>query len=113
MSDETAQTCPNGRRVTRVCLLGSEGSGKTCFLAGLAVLGEPNRHTRVTVKPTDSVTVDYLDELSRTLRCQQWPPPTSMTTILNMTIGLRGKLIDVLIVDYPGEDFRTELRRLK
>jgi hypothetical protein len=93
-------------------LLGSEGSGKTCFLAGLAVLAEPNRRTHITVTPTDTVTVEYLDELARTLRCQQWPPPTNMTTILNMKIGLGGTAIDVLMVDYPGEDFRKELRKL-
>ena len=54
---------PRGRRsAVRVCLLGSEGSGKTCFLAGLAILAEPNRHTRITVSPTDTPSVDYFDE---------------------------------------------------
>jgi len=41
------------------------------------------------------------------------PPPTNMTTILNMKIGLDDKAIDVLMVDYPGENFRNELRKLK
>ncbi len=100
-------------RPLRISLLGCEGAGKTCFLAGLAILGEPNRHTSITLSPTDPLTVDYLDELARTLRAQQWPPPTSMTTILNMRIGLDGQAIDVLLVDYPGEDFRNELRKLK
>jgi hypothetical protein len=36
-----------------------------------------------------------------------------MTTILKMKIGLDGKAIDVLMVDYPGENFRNELRKLK
>ena len=36
-----------------------------------------------------------------------------MTTILKMKIGLDGTAIDVLLVDYPGEDFRNELRKLK
>ncbi len=63
MSEGAAKT-PRGRRsAVRVCLLGSEGSGKTCFLAGLAILAEPNRHTRITVSPTDTPSVDYFDEL--------------------------------------------------
>ncbi len=35
-----------------------------------------------------------------------------MTTILKMKIGLDGLAIDVLMVDYPGEDFRNALRKL-
>jgi len=114
MPDKTADIPVTGRRrATRVCLLGSEGSGKTCFLAGLALLGEPNRHTPIVVNPTDATTAGFLDELWRTVNCGQWPPPTNMTTVLNMRIGLDGKAIDVLMVDYPGEDFRNELLMLK
>ncbi len=114
MSDEHPDPASVGlRSVQPVCLLGSEGSGKTCFLAGLAVLREPNRPSALTVIPTDTVTVEYLDELAQTLRCGQWPPPTNMTTLLRMRVGLDGKAIETLMVDYPGEDFRNELRKLK
>ena len=122
MSDDSASaTLPRnaapstsgGTEPIRVCLLGSEGAGKTCFLAGLAILAEPNRATSITVSPTDTVTSEYLDELSGTLRRQQWPPPTSMTSVLTLRIGLRGRAIEILIVDYPGEDFRRALRQLK
>jgi len=114
MSEKTAEiSVTSGSKPIRVCLLGSEGSGKTCFLAGLAVLREPNRHKRITVRGKDRATVEFLDEMQGTLRRQQWPPPTNMTTILNMSIGLGKTAIEVLIVDYPGEDFRNELMKLK
>ena len=76
---EKVQTAKEKGSLIRVCLLGSEGSGKTCFLAGLAILGEPNRASPLTVTPTDQVTASYLDELANTLRRQEWPPPTNMT----------------------------------
>lgn len=97
----------------RVCLLGSEGSGKTCFLAGLAILGEPNRASPLTVTPTDQVTASYLDELGNTLRRQEWPPPTNMTNVLTIRVGIDSSLIEIVVVDYPGEDFREALRTLR
>jgi len=115
MSADSGITCdaPPRKPILRICLLGSEGSGKTCFLAGLAVLKEANRRTRVTVSPTDTVTVEYLDALARTLHCGQWPPPTNMTTLLKLRLGVDGKAIEAVMIDYPGEDFRNELRKLK
>ncbi|QGJ70970.1 Hypothetical protein PBC10988_26730 [Planctomycetales bacterium 10988] len=101
-----------GKEPIRVCLLGSEGSGKTCFLAGLAILGEPNRPSNMTVSPADTTTANYMDELATTLRRQEWPPPTNLTNVLKLRICIEQSLIDIVIVDYPGEDFRRELRKL-
>lgn len=113
MSDGTAQGPDQGhRKTTRVCLLGSEGSGKTSFLAGLAVLAEPNRATPVSVYPNDPVTTDYLDGLSRALRSRHWPPPTDRATPLALRIGLDGQVMDIRVMDYPGGKFRSELRKL-
>jgi hypothetical protein len=36
-----------------------------------------------------------------------------MTDVLTMRIGLGSEAIDLRMVDYPGEDFRTSLRRLE
>lgn len=112
-NDEKVQTAKETSNLIRVCLLGSEGSGKTCFLAGLAILGEPNRKSPLTITPTDQVTASYLDELANTLRRQEWPPPTNMTNVLTMRVGIDSSLIEIVVVDYPGEDFREALRTLK
>jgi len=114
MSDDaTAPTVNAKREPVRVCLLGSEGSGKTCFLAGMALLREPNRDSPITVTASDSDTVDYLDELAQTLNRRYWPPATSMTNILKMRVGVDGEIIELMVVDYPGEDFRSALGKLK
>ena len=110
---EKVQTAKEKGSLIRVCLLGSEGSGKTCFLAGLAILGEPNRASPLTVTPTDQITASYLDELANTLRRQEWPPPTNMTNVLTIRVGIDSSLIEIVVVDYPGEDFREALRTLQ
>lgn len=97
----------------RVCLLGSEGAGKTCFVAGLAVLGEPNHATPLNVRATDTLTVKYIDELRTSLRSAQWPPGTTVTKILKIRVSLDSFCIDVRVADYKGEDFRSALKQLE
>lgn len=99
-------------RTVRVCVLGSEGAGKTCFLGGLAVLGEANRATAITVSPADEITARYLDDLRKTLGRQSWPPSTSKVTELTVRLSIGGFMIELLVIDYPGEDFREALRLL-
>jgi hypothetical protein len=96
----------------KVCLLGATGAGKTCFLAGLAVLSEPDRASIITVLHDNKGTADYLDSLQDTLRNGQWPPPNNATFILDMTVLVDGRAIDLRVVDYPGEDFTGALRTL-
>ena len=96
----------------KVCLLGATGAGKTCFIAGLAVLSEPDRASIITVLHDNKSTADYLDSLQDTLRSGQWPPPNNATFILDMTVMVEGRAIDLRIVDYPGEDFTGALRTL-
>jgi len=111
-ADTNAGTPPRHAPI-RVALLGSEGAGKTCFLAGLAVLLDPTRpHGPLTVVPNDKGTVSYLRELAATLRGQSWPPSTTMTSLLTVCVGVDGYAIDVLVIDYPGEDFREALGKL-
>ncbi len=99
-------------RQVKVCMLGAKGAGKTCFLAGLAVLSEPNRKSIITAVHDDSDTADYLDSLQATLRGGAWPPPTTATVVLDMTVMLEGTAVDLRVVDYAGEDFTGALRTL-
>ena len=101
----------HGRQV-KVCLLGAKGAGKTCFLAGLAVLSEPNRRSIITAIHDDPETADYLDSLQATLRAGAWPPPTTATVVLDMTVMVEGAAVDLRVIDYDGEDFTGALRTL-
>ena len=102
----------NHSRQVKVCMLGAKGAGKTCFLAGLAVLSEPNRKSIITAIHDDPETADYLDSLQATLRGGAWPPPTTATVILDMTVMVEGAAVDLRVVDYDGEDFTGALRTL-
>lgn len=99
-------------RQVKVCMLGAKGAGKTCFLAGLAVLSEPNRQSIITAIHDDPETADYLDSLQATLRAGAWPPPTTATVVLDMTVMVEGAAVDLRVVDYDGEDFTGALRTL-
>lgn len=119
MPDRSQTTPATSRRAEsrdepiKVCLLGATGAGKTCFLAGLAVLAEPDRASIINVLHDNKGTADYLDSLQDTLRSGHWPPPNNATFILDMTVMVEGRAIDLRVVDYPGEDFTGALRTLE
>lgn len=96
-----------------VCLLGGLNSGKTCFIGGLALLADPNATDEVCVTGLDSTTVSYLEELGTTLRKQQWPPATSrMLKPLKLRLSLGQNLIELWTLDYGGENFENDIKRL-
>ena len=99
-------------RQIKVCMLGAKGAGKTCFLAGLAVLSEPNRKSAIKAVHDNQDTADYLDSLQVTLHSGAWPPPNNMTVFLDMTVLVDGTAIDLRVIDYAGEDFTGALRTL-
>jgi GTPase SAR1 family protein len=120
LDEPSSQTLPksstpvksvNERRL-KIFIMGAKGAGKTCFLAGLSVLSEPNRASSIQVAHDDSETADFLDDLRSTLRQGQWPPPTSTTTVLEMSLVFQRTIVELRVVDYPGEDFTGALRRL-
>lgn len=96
----------------KVCVLGSEGSGKTCFLAGIAILSEANRPDPIQVLGTYKETQKYLNDLAKIIRNQEWPPATTSTTVLQFDLLFRKDVLNLVIIDYPGEDFRTALNDL-
>src|SRR4051812_20511713 len=94
------------KTVTRVCVLGSEAAGKTCFLAGLAVLSEPDRNSGFQAMGRDDDSQRYLKELGDAIRAQSWPPFTTQTRLIDLDVNYRRTLLNLLVMDYPGEDFR-------
>jgi hypothetical protein len=98
---------------TQVCLLGGRAAGKTCLLAGLAILAEAHRQTSVVVRGRDEATIARLDELARTLRARDWPSPTNKSQILHLRVELGNDVIHLSTLDYRGDSFLEELRRLR
>ena len=96
----------------KVCVLGSEGSGKTCFLAGMAILSEANRPDPIQVLGTYKETQKYLNDLAEIIRNQEWPPATTSTTVLQLDLLFKKDVLNLVIIDFPGEDFRTALNDL-
>ncbi|MFT5105590.1 MAG: hypothetical protein ACI9UA_001211 [Pseudoalteromonas tetraodonis] len=104
----------------RICVLGSEAAGKTCFLGGLAILSEPNRDSHIhvigaeadTVATNGSPSQQFLNEVAATLRAGDWPPPTTLTREIELDIRFRDRLFKFDVIDYPGESFREALNQL-
>ncbi|MDR1923239.1 MAG: hypothetical protein LBQ66_02600 [Planctomycetaceae bacterium] len=96
------------KNIFRVSLLGAEGTGKSCFLAGLAFIGLDPLQPSLKLYPKDAETAQYLNTLDRAFQNGQFPPPTSITSLLNFNLQLPRSqtVINILTVDYPGEDFR-------
>lgn len=102
----------------RICILGSEAAGKTCFLGGLAILSEPNRHSAIHVIGADqapesgSPSQRFLNDVARALRAREWPPPTTLTRDVELDLRFREHLIKIAAIDYAGESFREALNEL-
>ncbi len=95
----------------RISILGSEAAGKTCFLAGLAILKEANREGGLVLQASGE-TLKRLDFLGSTLRRRSWPPPTTITDVyaFELFMGGTANRAQVKLADYPGEDFKTAIR---
>ncbi|MDR0611532.1 MAG: hypothetical protein LBG58_15600 [Planctomycetaceae bacterium] len=109
-ADNDKKICSNpaNENIFRVSLLGAEGTGKSCFLAGLAFLGFDPHQALLKIYPQDSETARYLNSLDRAFQNGLFPPPTNITSVLNFNLHLpRSRTVmNILTVDYPGEDFR-------
>lgn len=100
-------------RRLKVFIMGATGSGKTCCLAGLSILSEPNRNSAVHIMHDDPVTADFLDQMRSALRHGQWPPPTTKVTVLEMSLVYQGAIVDLRVIDYAGESFTGALHNLE
>jgi hypothetical protein len=107
-NDKKIYSNPNNENIFRVSLLGSEGAGKSSFLAGLAFLGFDPLQALLKIYPQDSETARYLNSLDRAFQNGLFPPPTNITSVLNFNLHLlRSRTVmNIRTVDYPGEDFR-------
>ena len=98
-----------------VTLIGTEGTGKTCFLAGLALLGfDAISKTPFQVFPPDEEAKKYLNNLRDTLQNGSWMPPTNISTLICFDLVLRRTrtTLRLQMLDYSGESFRTAYNEL-
>ncbi|MDR1493580.1 MAG: hypothetical protein LBT05_12785 [Planctomycetaceae bacterium] len=109
------QTSRKVKNVYKLTLVGTEGVGKTSFLGGLALIGgdvlsRPPFH----LFASDGPTKQYLNQIVRAFRAGRWAAATTVTTMLQFTIFRQasGSKIQMMTLDYPGEDFRKAYNEL-
>lgn len=92
----------------RVVLMGSEGSGKTCFYAGLAWLGDASRGGDFhEVVGLDERTQAVVNGLRDTLARGSKPPPSHDSLPLHLQVDFRNAHMQLEAEDFAGEDFRA------
>lgn len=97
-------------RAVRVQMLGESGVGKTCFIAGLALLNEQT-DGRSFVLPTDDSTKSVFDKLRATLSKGRWPAKTSIVEELSFAVVRGNDRVDVHLNDFAGESFSDSMSR--
>lgn len=90
----------------KISLIGSEGSGKTCFLAGLRWLSSPTEATPFTMTGRNQQSQEYLEFLHSALESGHCPPPTHKIDNLDLTAGYKKRWFNIKVQDAPGEDFK-------
>lgn len=96
----------------RVQMLGGSGVGKTCFVAGLALLNEhSNRESFVLVKDRDSKTKAVFDSLRQVLAGGRWPGKTSLVNKLQFVVKKKRHSANVELSDFAGESFTDSMQR--
>ena len=97
----------------RLSLMGSEGSGKTCFFAGLAWLGSAVQKSDFIIKGRNERSQTFISELRDTLARNELPPPSHNTDDLALDVLYKHARIGIDIENFAGEEFRavgTELQ---
>ena len=94
----------------RIQMLGGSGVGKTCFLAGLALLNEQTDGPSF-VLPTDDGTKAVFDKLRDTLSKGRWPAKTSIVDKLSFAVVRGTTRVEVELSDFAGESFTDSMKR--
>lgn len=94
----------------RIQMLGESGVGKTCFLAGLALLNEQTGG-RSFVLPKDDKTKAVFDKLRETLVQGRWPAKTSIVEELSFDVVRGASRVGVQLNDFAGESFTDSMKR--
>ena len=90
----------------RISLMGSEGSGKTCFFAGLAWLGSAARRSEFVLDGRNEASQAFVNELRETLARNELPQSTRKTDDLALDVLYKHSRIGIDIENFAGEEFR-------
>ena len=102
----------SSENLIRVQMLGGSGVGKTCFVAGLALLNEQSdRQSFVLVKHKDSETKAVFDSLRQVLAGGRWPAKTSLASKLKFVVKTKRQRANVELSDFAGESFTDAMQR--
>lgn len=96
--------------MSRVAIVGVEGSGKTVLMAALADLyGDPS-HDSVYLMPESQSSFAFMKHIPHKMREEhQWPAATTIESFKHLKWSMRvGQrvLMDIEMLDYPGELYR-------
>ncbi|MFN9344192.1 MAG: TRAFAC clade GTPase domain-containing protein, partial [Planctomycetota bacterium] len=118
--EQASVSSASEKNLIRVQLLGGSKAGKTCFIAGLALLNEQSDgETFVLVNDQNSETMAVFNELRQTLSRGRWPAKTSMPSSLRFALKgaanfgpIRKPLrANVQLTDFSGESFTDAMQR--
>ena len=101
-----AENTPTIKDELRLSLMGSEGSGKTCFFAGLAFLGSATRKSEFVLIGRNEPSQAFINDLKATLSKNELPQSTHKSDALALDIICKGARIGIDIEDFAGEEFR-------
>ena len=97
----------------RLSIMGAEGSGKTCFFAGLALLGDSEHESPFGIIGRDKKSQSFINDLKQSLRRSELPASTHGTVALSIDVLLDGCRVAMSLKDFAGEDFRSVGTELK
>lgn len=90
----------------KIALVGSEGSGKTCFLAGLRWLSSATEDTPFAISGRDQKSQEYLEKLNQALKAGHCPPPSHSIEELELNVSYCKSVFDIRVQDCQGEEFK-------
>ena len=104
---ESSMTQAAEESAEKISLIGSEGSGKTCFLAGLRWISSPGEDAPFGVTGQNLDSQKFLVDLHNALKLGHCPPPSHALKILDMNISYREEMFNARVIDCAGEEFKT------
>ena len=96
--------------MSRIAIVGVDGSGKTVLMSALAdKFGEPSEDS-VYLMPENQASFAFMKQIPHKMRSEhQWPSATTIESFKNLqwTVRIGQKvLMDIEMLDYPGEIYR-------
>lgn len=104
--DHSPDAAPEHASGLQIALMGSEGSGKTSFFAGLAWLGRAMGDSGFGLVGRNEASQKFVTGLRDTLARGEVPPPTHDTAELALDVLHGGLRIGIDVADAPGEEFK-------